>query len=402
MNLDKNNLAKIVSVVAAGAIGYWWIKPFVDQGSLFQSKELQAQMLLEKPSKGKVIEDNNKAVDPIKKVPVHSSRASSEKNIRIKKPTTKPKSLPVRELDDNISYIQAFHNFLYPKYSEYYWYREGLVNHTGWEPKYHKALLWCLFTGMAGSGYLMGIAIYVLHCFIHFVNDVAGNETPGAEELWYMGLVSRTWFCLMMCVMSGVMTLITYYYGATRLEHAYNFNKDRQQDKSSWKCQPNKELSDNLYNEQKRWGLNNAFLAGFAGMGLFMIHLNHPFLKVYYDVSTRGWLHFWFDFVLVYFWVDIWAYTAHRFLHMKWIYKYIHKWHHRYKSPTAFSAFAMNPIEFITFQTGGILCCCCFSIHIMAFFGVVVYIAYHGQVDHSGIDFEGEMPWTPSVAFHDK
>lgn len=39
--------------------------------------------------------------------------------------------------------------------------------------------------------------------------------------------------------------------------------------------------------------------------------------------------------------------------------------------------------------------------HVMAFLCVVTYVAYHGQVDHSGIDFEGDFPWQPGTKFHD-
>ena len=37
----------------------------------------------------------------------------------------------------------------------------------------------------------------------------------------------------------------------------------------------------------------------------------------------------------------------------------------------------------------------------MAFMANGVHSADHGQVDHSGIDFEGDLPWQPSVQFHD-
>lgn len=315
-----------------------------------------------------------------------------------------PDPLPKRvfKYDDNINgYLQVFHALLYPEVSEYYWYREGLISHTDWTPKYGKALLWCFVTALGGSGTIMGLFVYAMHFMLETVHPYLGLADIDKDEPYYMELVSQLWVCLMMMTISGSLTVATYYYGATRLEQAYNFNPERQNDKEKWKCQPNRDLTDDLYQEQRRWGLANAFLAGFMGMGLFMRHLNSPFLKIYYDVSTRGWLNFWIGFLIVFFWVDLWAYSAHRVLHFKAIYKYIHKWHHRYKAPTAFSAFAMNPIEFATFQTGGILCCCMFPIHIMAFFSVVTYIAYHGQVDHSGIAIEGELPWVPSVYYHD-
>lgn len=119
------------------------------------------------------------------------------------------------------------------------------------------------------------------------------------------------------------------------------------------------------------------------------------------DLEGRTWTDFFTGVVLVFFWIDIWAYFAHRFLHMKGIYKYFHKWHHRYQPPTAITAFAMHPCEFILFQLGGISCCFLFEIHILAFMFNAIFVSYHGQVDHSGIDFEGDLPWQPSVQYHD-
>ena len=73
----------------------------------------------------------------------------------------------------------------------------------------------------------------------------------------------------------------------------------------------------------------------------------------------------------------------------------------RRSTSAAFTAFAMHPLEFIFFQMGGISCCFLFRIHIVAFMANALLVAYHGQVDHSGIDFEGDLPWQPSVHFHD-
>jgi len=245
--------------------------------------------------------------------------------------------------------------------------------------------------------------------------------------------VNKLWFCLAVCVMNGLFTSSSYYFGASRLEHAYNVLQENNPE--DWKCQPRRKLSPKLHAEAVRWSLVNSFLAGFVGTAIFMRHLNTGnLLKLYYDVNDHGWvgrfcdsstaiLHththtqsinqssqstfslkqvrFFRDVVLVYIWIDIWAYTIHRFLHMKFIYKYIHKWHHRYVAPTAFTAFGMHPVEFLMLQMGGLSCCFLFEIHIMAFMANGVHIAYHGQVDHSGIDFEGDLPWQPSVQFHD-
>ena len=81
------------------------------------------------------------------------------------------------------------------------------------------------------------------------------------------------------------------------------------------------------------------------------------------------------------------------------MYKNIHKWHHRYTSPTPYAAFALHPIEMVCFQSAGIVQASLFPIHIAAYLCIVIWIAYDNQLDHSGIDIEGGFPWTPSVKF---
>lgn len=47
---------------------------------------------------------------------------------------------------------------------------------------------------------------------------------------------------------------------------------------------------------------------------------------------------------------DYVTYWTHRFYHLPFFYKHIHKWHHYYKQPTPFSATATHPIEAVHFQ----------------------------------------------------
>eukprot|EP00939_MAST-03C_sp_MAST-3C-sp1_P005401 g5401.t1 len=273
----------------------------------------------------------------------------------------------------------------------YYWYRTskwGLNvggSQTSLTRKYLKCVILTLFAGVVGSGHATWILAYAIYC-------ASGDNTLPVGDTRFSAVVSLA---------CGAFTSAAYYAGASRLENAYdNLKRDRPE---SWKIQRNRVLSKERHAEAVRWSLLNSFLAGTIGTGIFMRHLatDGGLLTVYWDDETRGWLHFFGGFVLVFFWIDLWAYCAHRFLHMKMIYKYIHKWHHRYQPPTAWTAFGMHPLEFVFFQMGGIFCCFLFKIHLMAFLTNAVFVAYHGQVDHSGIDFEGDMPWQPSVHFHD-
>lgn len=71
---------------------------------------------------------------------------------------------------------------------------------------------------------------------------------------------------------------------------------------------------------------------------------------MYYSVSERGLAYFLFSLVAFFVYNETMAYYLHRLFHNPWLYKKIHKMHHRYHQPTAWSAVAMHPLEFIMYQ----------------------------------------------------
>lgn len=52
--------------------------------------------------------------------------------------------------------------------------------------------------------------------------------------------------------------------------------------------------------------------------------------------------------------VDVWFYVTHIFLHVKGVYKAIHKLHHRFKAPTAVAALYAHPVEYAIGNLGGV------------------------------------------------
>lgn len=75
------------------------------------------------------------------------------------------------------------------------------------------------------------------------------------------------------------------------------------------------------------------------------------YTTLYYDVSERGWLFLVLSSIGFYMYTDTFAYYLHRLFHYPYLYKKIHKVHHRYHQPTAFGAVAMHPVEFLLHQS---------------------------------------------------
>jgi lathosterol oxidase len=102
-----------------------------------------------------------------------------------------------------------------------------------------------------------------------------------------------------------------------------------------------------------------------------------------------------------FFATDFGLYWMHRWMHQPLLFRAIHRWHHRTLSPTAFTASAMHPLEFATYQ--GVAALPLFLFPIPAW-GVGFTLLYHNVValfDHSGIDFGKWFPWQPPPRFHD-
>ena len=84
---------------------------------------------------------------------------------------------------------------------------------------------------------------------------------------------------------------------------------------------------------------------------IFLLEI-HGFSKLYYGFDTSDnssimdeILYILYSIVCCVIWSDFWLYWIHWFLHLKGIYKYIHKLHHTWLVHTPFAAFAFHPID---------------------------------------------------------
>jgi len=64
-----------------------------------------------------------------------------------------------------------------------------------------------------------------------------------------------------------------------------------------------------------------------------------------FENSFIGWLKEIGSAISLIMFTDMGVYWVHRLLHYKWVYKYIHKSHHKWKVPTPFASHAMHPVD---------------------------------------------------------
>jgi lathosterol oxidase len=178
------------------------------------------------------------------------------------------------------------------------------------------------------------------------------------------------------------------------------YYRRRRADAAAWKTQPNRFTAPRRRRAEIAVSVVNLVGASLIS-GLLAYHVTHDNPTQVYLGQEHG-IAFGLVTTAAYFvGTDFGLYWMHRFMHQPVLFRAIHRWHHRTLSPTAFTASAMHPLEFATYQAVAALPLFLFPIPA---WGVVFTLLYHNVValfDHSGVDLRAWFPWQPAPRFHD-
>jgi len=236
--------------------------------------------------------------------------------------------------------------------------------------------------------------------------DIFGNESLHQQDLaWNENLKNfvELRFANLMdyCIPAFIISYL-FFFGIGGYLHIvyYVQRRDRPEE---WKCQPYHWLPKHLEIHEICVGAFSLTIGSFISSAMACWVMNDGWTKIYFDHTEHGYLWLLIQTPLVFIWQDYITYWGHRFFHYPWLYKNFHKLHHTYKQPTAWSATAIHPVEFIFFQCIYISPMFLFTIHYVPFISILLYTYYHGIIDHSGITFKRQwwQPWQPDCIFHD-
>ena len=181
----------------------------------------------------------------------------------------------------------------------------------------------------------------------------------------------------------------------------YRFYVGRKDTPEQWKIQQDAYLSPSDEYHEIMLGSFNLVLAGcLTGcIGYWIFTGGHTAL--YWALSMDDAWYLPLSLVGFFFYVDINAYYQHRLFHFPFLYRHFHKWHHRYKAPTAWSATAIHPVEFLLFQFQLMWPTFVLPMHVAVYGFILMYVWYFGIMDHSGIYMTSVWPWQNDSKFHD-
>jgi methylsterol monooxygenase len=170
---------------------------------------------------------------------------------------------------------------------------------------------------------------------------------------------------------------------------------DRMPSMNKYKLQPGK-----VPTLKQQWDCTMYVLKTHFTVELPQIYLFHPMAVSVgmstFEVPFPSLLTMAYQIAIFFVMEDAWHYGAHRFLHIKALYKHIHKLHHEFSAPFGLAAEYAHPIEILVLgmgTVGGPLLWCWASggnMHILTMYIWITLRLFQAVDAHSGYDF----PWS--------
>jgi len=205
-------------------------------------------------------------------------------------------------------------------------------------------------------------------------------------------------------IIIGVSLLVSVvtFWGLGGLVHWAYYVRRRDQ-AAQWKLQPRRFLQPALVRHSFWLGSLNILIGSLVG-GLFtwnIVHEGNTWSSLYFDPLEYGVLWLPASLIISLLMMDAGLYYSHRFMHAKWIFRYVHRWHHRYTAPVIFTTTAMHPFEFVVFQSCLLLPALILPMHWSVYIVAIGYTYLIGMIDHSGIIVNWPLPLHSGNRFHD-
>lgn len=137
----------------------------------------------------------------------------------------------------------------------------------------------------------------------------------------------------------------------------------------NWVSRPQDSDRRPLPNRQWRWIRHDIWLsiysAGWFALiaAVMMLAYQAGYTRVYTSVADYGGWYLATSFVAVLLLQDAYFYFTHRLLHRPFLFKYVHRGHHRSRHPSPWTSFAFEPAEAV--------------IHSVFFIGLVMVLPLH-------------------------
>jgi lathosterol oxidase len=204
------------------------------------------------------------------------------------------------------------------------------------------------------------------------------------------------WACFGYSLLGGLAT----FWGIGGLIHWWFYRRGRAR-AAAWKLQPERWLSPEVARHAFWLGSANLLLGSLLGATFVWWVRSGGYTAFTGAPHGAGWLWLPASLLLALALIDAGLYYSHRAFHGRLLFRYVHRWHHRYVAPTVFTTTAMHPVEFLVFTAALALPAFVIPMHPAVYAAAILYTYAVGMVDHSGVRFPWKLPLHDDGRFHD-
>lgn len=130
---------------------------------------------------------------------------------------------------------------------------------------------------------------------------------------------------------------------------------------------------------------------GIVGNALLLLPIQvlvaRGYSRVYADVSAHGWLYLPFSLVAVILFAETGIYWIHRALHVQPLFRWLHRFHHKYREPTPAISFSFHPLDSFLQSTPYHIFAFLFPLHDAIYVGLIGFAALWALLIHSRVSW---------------
>jgi lathosterol oxidase len=125
----------------------------------------------------------------------------------------------------------------------------------------------------------------------------------------------------------------------------------------------------------------------FVAIYVFASSRVHDRDVIYYSLDERGWWYVVFSLILMIVLHDAYFYWTHRLMHLPYLFRPIHRTHHRSRMPTAWAAYEFSPAEALVQALFFPLFTWWFPIYWLVFLIFLAHMIFRVVQIHSGVEW---------------
>jgi len=133
------------------------------------------------------------------------------------------------------------------------------------------------------------------------------------------------------------------------------------------------------------WSMSTMVIFAFIGLAIYYSR-KVGWTRMYSEIDEFGVGYFWFSVVAMIFLHDTYFYWAHRLMHVKGLYKYLHNVHHQSTDPSPWASFSFQPTE--SFLESVIVMIFAFTlpVHTLAIMVFLIFMTFMNVLGHLGFE----------------